>query len=160
MIRGLRNNLLGLPAIKSLQLVCRVDTVCSEQKIQQRFPKVFIGLGTLGEPYVIKFKADAKPYALFTARNVPIPLRDKVRDELERMEAIGVIAKVTAPTQWCAGMVVVPKSTGAVRICVDLRPLNENVLREPHPVPTVDETLAQLSGANIFSKVYANSGFW
>ena len=160
MIRGLRNNLLGLPAIKSLQLVCRVDTVCSEQEIQQRFPKVFSGLGTLGEPYVIKLKADAKPYALFTARNVPIPLRDKVRDELERMESIGMIAKVTAPTQWCAGMVVVPKSTGAVRICVDLRPLNENVLREPHPVPTVDETLAQLSGANIFSKVDANSGFW
>ena len=25
------NNLLGLPAIKFLQLVCRVDTVCSEQ---------------------------------------------------------------------------------------------------------------------------------
>ena len=98
-IRGLRNNLLGLPAIKSLQLVCRVDTVCSEQEIQQRFPKVFSGLGTLGEPYVIKLKADAKPYALITAKNVPIPLRDKVRDELERMESIGVIAKVTAPTQ-------------------------------------------------------------
>ena len=34
-IRGLRNNLLGLPAIMSLQLVCRVDTVCSEEEILQ-----------------------------------------------------------------------------------------------------------------------------
>ena len=76
------------------------------------------------------------------------------------MEAIGVITKVTVPSSWCTGMVVVPKSNGTVRICVDLRPLNESVLREPHHVPTVNETLAQLSGAAVFSKVDANSGFW
>ena len=57
-------------------------------------------------------------------------------------------------------MVVVPKKSGAVRICVDLKPLNANVLREVHPLPTVDETLAQLTGAKVFSKLDANSGFW
>ena len=35
-----------------------------------------------------------------------------------------------------------------------------NVLREVHPIPKVDETLAQLSGATLFSKLDANSGFW
>ena len=43
---------------------------------------------------------------------------------------------------------------------VDLKPLNENVLREVHPLPKVDETLAQLAGAKIFPKLDANSGFW
>ena len=57
-------------------------------------------------------------------------------------------------------MVVVPKRSGAVRICVDLKPLNGSILREPHPIPKVDETLAQASGAKIFSKLDANSGFW
>ena len=71
-----------------------------------------------------------------------------------------MISKVTQPTQWCAGMVVVPKWLGDVRICVDLKPLNESVLREVHPIPKVDETLAQLSGASVFSKLDANSGFW
>ena len=108
---------------------------------------------------MIKLKPDVKPYALFTARNVPILLREKVCDELERMESMGVIAKVAAPTQWCMGMVVLPKSSKAVRICVELRPINESGLREPHPVPTVDETLAQLSGTTVFSKVDTNSGF-
>ena len=56
-------------------------------------------------------------------------------------------------------MVVLPKSSGAVRICIELRPLNEGALRELLPVPTVDETLAQLSGATAFSKVDTNSGF-
>ena len=64
------------------------------------------------------------------------------------------------PTEWCAGMVGVPKKNGKVRICVDLKHLNESVLREVHPLPKVDETLAQLSGAKVFSKLDANSGFW
>ena len=76
------------------------------------------------------------------------------------MEKAGVISKVDKPTPWCAGMVPVPKRSGAIRICVDLKPLNESVLREVYPMPKVDETLAQLAGAKIFSKLDANSGFW
>ena len=107
-----------------------------------RFPKVFTGLGTLGEEYMICLKEDARPHALHTPRNVPLPLRDKIREELDRMEEMGVISKVNEPTPWCAGMVVVPKKSGAVRIYVDLKALNENVLRETHPIPKVDDTLA------------------
>ena len=80
--------------------------------------------------------------------------------ELDQMEEMGVISRVENLTDWCAGMVVVPKKTGAVRICVDLKPLNNSVLREPHPIPTVDDSLAFLSGATRFSKLDANSGFW
>ena len=57
-------------------------------------------------------------------------------------------------------MVVVPKRNGKIRICVDLKPLNECVLIEIHPLSRVEETLAQLSGAQYFSKLDANSGFW
>ena len=67
---------------------------------------------------------------------------------------------LTEPTPWCAGMVIVPKRSGDVRICVDLKPLNESVLCETYPIPQVDETLAQLAGAAFFSKLDANSGFW
>ena len=76
------------------------------------------------------------------------------------MEAMGVITKVDKPMPWCVGMVVVQKKSGSVRICVDLKPLNENVLKEVHPLPKVDKTLAQLSGAKVFSKLDTNSGFW
>ena len=43
-----------------------------------------------------------------------------VKDELDRMQWLGVIEPVETPTEWCAGMVVVPKTNGRVRICVDL----------------------------------------
>ena len=122
---------------------------------------LFQGLGNLGEPYEIQLQPDAKPHALFTPRSVPIPLRKKVQAELSRMESMGVISKVDKPTEWCAGMVAVPKrKSEEIRICVDLKPLNKSVLREVHPMPKVDETLAQLAGARLFSKLDANSGFW
>ena len=167
MVKDLKSNLLGLPAIKALMLAARLDGVATEatatlttQYIQERFAKVFRGLGNLGEEYEIQLRPDSTPFALFTPRRVPLQLREKVAKELERMESTGVISKVDAPTPWCAGMVVAPKKSGAVRICVDLKLLNKSVLRETHPIPKVDDTLAQLSGARLFSKLDANSGFW
>ena len=52
------------------------------------------------------------------------------------------------------------KPNGAIRICVDLKPLNESVLREVYPLHRVDEILVQLSRSRDFSKLDANSGFW
>ena len=132
---------------------------CDSQTILDKFPSLFKGLGTLGDAYTIKLTEDAVPYSLCTPRNVAIPLREKVIIELNRMEANGIISRVTEPTPWCAGMVVVPKREGSVRICVDLKLLNQSVLQEVHPIPKVDHTLAQLAGATVFSKIDANSGF-
>ena len=66
------------------------------------------------------------------------------------MESMGVISRVEEHTEWCAGMVTIPKKNGKLRICVDLKRLNEAVV---HSLPKVDETLAQLFGAIIFSKL-------
>ena len=65
----------------------------------------------------------------------------------------------TEPTPLCAAMVVAPKASGEARICVDMKPLIEHVLREVHPMPKVGTTLAQLTGAKMFSKMDVNSGF-
>ena len=160
-VKGLKNNLLGLPAIVALQLMEKLcETETRDKEIKEQFPEVFTGLGTFGERYDIKLKDDATPHSLYAPRGIPMPLRDQVKEELERMQKLGVIQKVSEPTPWCSGMVPVPKRSGKVRICVDLKPLNQNVLREIHPIPKVDDILAQLSGAKIFSKLDANSGFW
>ena len=131
-----------------------------DSDVHKKFRKLFHGLGKLGEPYEIRLKAGVIPYCIFTPQHVPLPLRNKVKQELDMMEALGVIAKIDQPTQWCARMVVVPKKEGKLRICVDLKPLNECILHEIHPLPKVDDTLAQLYDAMVFSKLDANSGFW
>ena len=76
------------------------------------------------------------------------------------MGNLGLIAKVKQPTEWCVGMVVVPNLNGKVRFCVDLTRLNASIKREQHLLPAIDQTLVQLAGANVFTKIDANSGFW
>ena len=77
------------------------------------------------------------------------------------MQQGGTIQTSTAPTRTHVGSVVVPKKlSNAVHICVDLKPLNESVQWENFPLPTVDETLAQLAGAAVCSKIDANCRFW
>ncbi len=133
-VKDLQQPLLGQPAIEALGLLSRVRSVHTTQP-EVLFPKLFKGLGKLSGEYRIQLKEGAKPFALCTPRRVC------------------VISRVEEPTEWCAGMVVVPKSRGKVRICVDLTKLNTNVMREHHILPAVEQTLAQVSGARYFSKL-------
>ena len=157
-IRDLKNNLLGLPVIRKPEMLLHVYSV--NKSIISLYPSLFTGLGTFTQTYTIKLKPNSKPFAINAPRNIPLPLRSKVQSELQCMQHLGVISPVQEPTPWCAAIVVVPKDSTAVWICVDLKLLNESVLCEVHPMPKVETTLAQLSGAKIFSKLDANSGFW
>ena len=159
-VKGLHRSLLGRPAIEKLQLVTVSQVGGVHGRPQDIFPELFEGLGELEGDYHIKFEDGTTPYALTTPRRVALPLMKAVEKELLRMEEMGVIARVKEATDWCAGMVVVPKSNGKVRIYVDLTNLNRSVCQECHPLPAVDQTLAQLAGAQFFSTLDANSGFW
>lgn len=158
-IRDLNTALLSRPASVKLNLVSRLDSL-DKKVMAETYPKLCQGLGMLQQPYTIKLKPDASPFSLTTPRRVPIPLLGKVREELERMESLGVISRVEEPTEWCSGMVPVPSKNGSVRICVDLTRLNEAVCREKYILPSVEQTLGSLAGAQLFSKLDANRGFW
>ena len=160
-IQGLKTPLVGRPAISSLNLVARVTLIQGDQEaITKRFPELFEGLGQMTGEYHIKLQPHTTPFSLTTPRRIAIPLRPRVKEELQRMEKLGVIAKVQQATDWCAGIFVVPKSNGKVRICVDLTKLNASVCRERHILPSVEEILAQLGDAKVFTKLDATSGFW
>lgn len=130
-IRDLRHELLGKPAIENLGLL---ERVCSAAAVHTRpelaYPQLFQGLGTLKGDYCLRIRRDATPFAVTSPRRVPLPLYARTRDELQEMERLGVISRVQEPTDWCAPMIVVQKKTGGVRICVDLTELNRFVLRE------------------------------
>ena len=130
-VEKLHKPLLGRPAIEALGLLARVRSVKQEKPIEC-FPQLFQGLGRLQGEYSIQLKEGAVQFAQTAPRRVAIPLTESVRAELQRMEKLGVISRIESPTDWCAGMVVVPKPNKRVRICVDLTKLNENVRRERH----------------------------
>ena len=74
-------------------------------------------------------------------------------------EKMGVVSPVTEPTEWVSSMVPVAKP-GKLRICIDPYHLNQAIKREHHPMKTVEEILARLPGAKVFSTLDAFSGFW
>ena len=146
-VKNLSRSLLACPAIEALGLVQRINTVQTKTDIETRFPKLFGSLGKLEEKYKIVLRDDTHPYAQFIPRRIAIPLLPKVKAELERMEQMRVVRRVRRLTDWCSSMVVVPKGDRSVRICVDLSPLNESVRREHHPLPAVEQALAQFAQA-------------
>ena len=124
MIQGLKTPLVGRPAISSLNLVARVTLIQGDQEtITKQFPELFEGLGQMTGEYHIKLQPHTTPFALTTLIRIAIPLRLLVKEELQRIEILGVIAKVQQATDWCAGMVVVLKSNGKVKICVGSTPV-------------------------------------
>ncbi|KAL9967390.1 hypothetical protein ACROYT_G025604 [Oculina patagonica] len=162
-IEDLERPLLGREPAEHLKLISRLDSLSSvdyKSKVADEYPKLFKGLGVMKDSYCITLQEDAKPFQVTVPRKVPFPLYQKTKEELDRMLETGVISRVDQPTDWCAPMVVTPKSNGKVRVCVDLSKLNEYVKRENHPLPAVDTTLGRLAGSRVFSKLDANSGFW
>ena len=79
MVKQLKHNLLGLPAIKGLHLLSVLDKLECDltTAIKQEFPSLFTGLGTPQGDYEIQV----------IARNIPLPLRDKVKQELDAVVA-------------------------------------------------------------------------
>lgn len=122
-------HLLGCRAIEALNLITRIRSVRDgmREKIMEEFTLLFQWLGKLEGEYTIQLQDGAKPFVLTVPCRVAIPLMKQVENELHRMERLGVVAKVSEPTEWCACIVVVPKYNGKVRICVDLTHLNKSV---------------------------------
>ena len=87
-VRNLNQALLGRPAIEALKILSKgnLSSVVEQSeelaKYKKEFPKLFSGLGKLEGAYRIDLKEDAKPYAITTPRNVPLPLMSKVKEEL------------------------------------------------------------------------------
>lgn len=138
-----------------------MDTVTDiETDFRPAYPDVFQGLGKLKEPYHVQLEQGAIPVALSAPQRVPLPLRDAVREELNRMEGMGVISKVTEPTLWCLGIVIPKPAKKPPIIRLDLTPLNTAMKRERHTLPAVDQTLTMMKDAKVFTKLDAFSGFW
>ena len=130
-VKDLHRHLLGRPAIKALNLSARVGAVGEDEYSPVAcYPNLFTSLGKLDGEYSIQLEDGAKPFALTVPRRVAIPLMQPVKEELERMEKLGVISRVSEPTEWRAGMVVVHKGNKKVRICVDLNHLNKSVRQD------------------------------
>ena len=91
-------------------------------------------------------------------RRLPFHLCGEVKKMLDNMESSGIIEPASGP--WAAPIVMVKKKDDSWRLCVDYRNLNQATKKDAHPLPRIDDTLDQLSGAHWFSTLDLASGYW
>lgn len=121
-------------------------------RLKDEFPSVFAsGLGTCNKKMSLRL-TDSNP-VFIKARTLPLALRRPVELELERLVAEGIIYKVDH-SDYGTPIVPVIKKSGEIRICGDYKiTINPKLVREPYPLPRIEELFAVLSGGEQFSKI-------
>ena len=131
----------------------------TKEPLNAKFPDVLNGTGKLHELYHLEIEADAIP-VVHPPRKVPIAIKPQLKEELERLHKLGILAPVTEPTPWVSSMVVVKKPNGTLRICIDPKDLNKVLKRSHYPLPTIEDILPDLSRAKVFGTFDVKNGFW
>ena len=71
-----------------------------------------------------------------------------------------IIEEVTEASPWVPNLVIIPKKSGDLRVCCDIREVNKAVIREHHILPKVEDTLHAMHGSKYFAKIDTKSGFF
>ena len=92
------------------------------------------------------------------AYQTPYALRDKVKQEIEAMLRMGVIEQ--SESAYASPIVMVRKSDGKMRFCIDYRKLNAITIFDPEPIPNIEDLLVQISSGKYFTKLDLAKGYW
>ena len=111
-----------------------------ERQIGTR-PLITMSIDTGDQPPVAK-----RPYTLALKHH------DWVRAEIDKLLEAGVIRE--SDSSWSAPIVVVPKSDGGKRLCIDYRALNHI-----WPMLRIEDILAKLGKAKFFTTLDLRSGY-
>lgn len=92
-----------------------------------------------------------RPYRL------PFAKRTTVNAIIDELIELNIIRQSTSP--YAFPIVLVAKQNGEDRLCVDYRQLNAITVKQPYPMPVVEEQLAVLAGNKIFTSLDLVAGY-
>jgi hypothetical protein len=81
--------------------------------------------------------------------SIPPPMFAEVKAYLDDMKRRGWIRPSKSP--YSSSMVCVRKKDGSLRLCIDYRQINQNTIKDSHPIPRIQDTLNVLGGKTWFS---------
>lgn len=105
----------------------------------------------------IEIESGASPPFLPTYKLSEKELQE-VKKQLTTLLEAGFIQPSKSP--FGAPIIFVPKKNGKLRMCVDYRALNAITIKNRYPLPRIDELMDRLHGANVFTKLDLQSGYW
>ena len=83
---------------------------------------------------------------------------EAVREEVAKLKQAGAIKEVLYP-EWLANMVVITKKSEKWRVCVDFTDLNKACLKDPFPMPKIDQLVDATVGHPRMSFLDAFQGY-
>ena len=91
-------------------------------------------------------------------QRIPLHQYEEVKKHLQEMLEIRAIHKSTSP--WASLVVLVHKKNGGQWFCIDLRKLNNKMIKDVQSLPRIEDSLDCLDGAAIFTSLDLQSGYW
>jgi hypothetical protein len=100
----------------------------------------------------IKVKENVKPI-LKKYYHIPYALKTKVKQSIDEMVQQKELIPVSR-SEWASPIVVVPKSDGDIRICIDFKKtLNQVIDVDRYPLPHLDDVFVTMAKGKIFSVI-------
>ena len=85
------------------------------------------------------------------------PFKDKL-GQLQQMDIITPLG-VDEMLEWCNSFVLVSKTNGKVKLCLDPAQLNQVLIRPIHRVPRLNDILPKFNNVRYLSIIDASSGY-
>lgn len=129
-------------------------------EIISEFKSIAATKDTLGCTTLEEHVIDTGDHAPIKQKYYPIPFhhRDYVRQEIDNMIKLGIIEKSSSP--WNSPILLVNKSNGELRMCLDSRKLNSITKVDTYPMPRVQEILDSLNNAKFMTSLDLKSAFF
>ena len=89
---------------------------------------------------------------------VPYAVRQELKDEVRKMQDLGVIRESASP--YASPVVIVGKKDGSKRICIDYRKLNKITVPDPEPMTPAVDVFQRVGHAQYFTKIDLSKGYW
>ena len=157
-IKGKGPNLMGRDWLSNFRLdwqnIFQLRSLDKIDNLLTKFENIFKDeLGTVKDIKAhIQLNPNSQP-KFHRARTVPMALRQKVEEELNRLEQAKIIEPVRH-SQWAAPVVPGIKTDGSIRLCGDYRTtVNQAAKLDPYPLPRIEDLFASLAGGQVFSKL-------
>ena len=128
------------------------------EEVTASYSDVFKGLGCMEGALHLEVDMTVAP-AIMPPRRVPLTLKNRLKDEMTRLEKASVIIKEEESTDWVSSLVATEKPNGKLRVCIDPQHLNKALKRSHYPLLVIEDILPELTDVKVFSKADLKDGF-